>query len=238
MSRDIINTVILACSFLALFGIAEFIYHRFKVRAELTRKLVHFGTGLLTLLFPILLNNHWLVLFLCASFALILVASLKFNLLRSINAIDRKSHGSISYPVAVYCCYLAYNYCSAEYGNFTGNYIYFYLPILTLAICDPVAALTGKRWPLGKYKVGKDHKSLMGSSMFFISAFVLSFLLFYLLNSKDYFLYTIAASAILAATTCAAEALSPNGLDNISIPLVSVITLYTVMHTLFNFKFS
>src|ERR1700741_4724092 len=101
MSKDIINTIILACSFLALFGLAEFIYHTFKVRAELTRKLVHFGTGILTLLFPVMLNNHWLVLFLCGSFALILMVSLKFNLLKSINAIDRKSHGSISYPISV-----------------------------------------------------------------------------------------------------------------------------------------
>jgi phytol kinase len=237
MSSNIINTVILAGSFLALFASAELLYHKLNVRAEFTRKLVHLGTGILTLLFPILLNNHWPVLFLCASFALILFLSLKFNLLKSINAIDRKSHGSISYPISVYFCYLAYDYCSSRYSNFNGNYIYFYLPILTLAICDPVAALTGKRWPLGKYKIGKDHKSMMGSSMFFLSAFVLSFILMYMLNSKDHLLLTLTSSAILALISCLAEALSPNGLDNLSIPLVSVITLYIIMNTLFAFKF-
>jgi len=97
--KDIINTGILAFSFLALFGIAEILYHKVNVKAEWTRKLVHFGTGILTLLFPVMLNDHLYVFFLCASFALLLLASLRFNRLKSIHAIDRKSYGSISYPV-------------------------------------------------------------------------------------------------------------------------------------------
>src|SRR5438309_317623 len=110
MSKEILNTIILASSFLALFGVAEVLYHFFKVRAEFTRKIVHVGTGLLSLLFPLMLSNHWYVLFLCASFGLILVLSLKFNLLKSINAIDRESVGSLAYPVSVYCSYLAFDY--------------------------------------------------------------------------------------------------------------------------------
>jgi phytol kinase len=86
LSTDLINTAMLAGAFLALFGLAELLYHYLNVKAELTRKLVHAGTGLLTLLFPVMLNNHWLVLLLCSAFAVILLLSLRFNLLRSINA--------------------------------------------------------------------------------------------------------------------------------------------------------
>ncbi|MBI3234471.1 MAG: phosphatidate cytidylyltransferase, partial [Bacteroidetes bacterium] len=59
MNKDIINTLILSGMFLTLFGLAEVLYHFFKVKAELTRKLVHFGTGLLTFLFPLILSSHW-----------------------------------------------------------------------------------------------------------------------------------------------------------------------------------
>lgn len=233
MKQDLINTVILATSFLVLFALAEFIYHTFKVRAEYTRKLVHFATGLLTLLFPILLNNHWLVLFLCVSFALILILSLKLNLLKSINAIDRKSYGSISYPIAVYLCYLAYDWYRNEFSSFGNGYIMFYLPILILAICDPIAALTGKRWQYGKYKIGSETKTFMGSSMFFISSFLLCFCLFIVMNhTSNYPNRTILASFIIAVITTLAEALSKKGLDNLFIPLAGIVSLYHVMVTL------
>jgi phytol kinase len=215
---DLKNTFILASSFLLLFGVAELLYHKLKVKVELTRKLVHIVTGLLTLLFPVMLNNHWLVLLLCSSFALILVVSLRFNLLKSINAIDRESVGSIAYPVAVYGCYLAYDYTGQ-------NYLYYYLPILTLAICDPIAALTGKRWPIGKYKVGKDSKTLMGSSMFFLSALILSWYFIRTFTGDDKISIIGSALAVSAVATMT-EAISRRGLDNITIPGAVLVMLF------------
>lgn len=214
MVRDLLNTIILASSFLVLFGIAELLYHKFHVRAEITRKIVHIVTGLLTLLFPILLKNHWLVLFLCASFAIILILSLRFNFLKSINAIDRESVGAISYPFAVFGCYLAYEY-SGYRGVYHYNdqaYTFFYLPILILALCDPIAALIGKRWPIGKIR----NKTLMGSFAFFIVAFALSFI----------FTHSILLSIAIAIISTLAEAISPRGYDNITIPSSVLLVLF------------
>lgn len=221
MSKDIVNTIILSALFLTLFGLAELLFHKFKVKVELTRKLVHFGTGLLSLLFPFMLGNHWLVLFLCASFAIILVLSLKFNFLKSINAIERESVGSIAYPVSVYCCYLAFD-------HFNHQYIYFYLPILILAICDPVAALCGKRWPLGKYKIGKDYKTMMGSCMFFLSAFVLIIFLSYFNNDGIETTTLIYKSAFIAFISTVSEAFSRKGYDNLTIPASVLIALLII----------
>jgi phytol kinase len=219
MNKDILNTGILSLSFLVLFGIAEILYHKFKVKAELTRKLVHFVTGILTLLFPILLDNHWLVLLLCGSFALILALSLKFGLIKSINAIDRESHGSISYPISVYGCYLAYNH----YDN---QLLFFYLPILTLAICDPLAALFGKRFPLGKFKIGNDTKTIVGCSAFFISSLILTITLLFLLSPDNFNLsHALIASLTIAAIATTTEAISGRGLDNITIPAIVLVTL-------------
>lgn len=223
MKTEILNTILLATSFLVLFTIAECLYHFFKVSVELTRKLVHLGTGFLTLLFPLLLNNQWLVLLLCGSFALILSLSLRFQFLKSINAIDRKSSGSLIYPVSVYLCYLAF--------TLHHQYICFYLPILILAICDPIAALTGKKWPKGKYKNGKDNKTLMGSGMFFISALLVCFTLFFLLNIPISFLQLTAISFLIAMVSCITEAISKNGYDNLTIPM-SVLSLLILLNQL------
>ena len=226
MSGDLLNTGLLAVLFLSLFGVAELLYYKFKVRAEFTRKLVHIGTGLLTLLFPILLNNQWLVLLLCATFALIILASLRFNFLRSINGIERKSHGSISYPVSVYGCYLVYNYYLHKNTGAASPYIYFYLPILTLAICDPVAALVGKRFPYGRYTIGKDTKTIVGSLSFFASSFLLTLTVYSCLSHSVLNWAAILPLALLVAALAAiSEALSGKGIDNITIPATVVLLL-------------
>lgn len=224
MSREIINTLMLAGSFLLLFAVAEFLYYRWKIHVDVTRKVVHVGTGMITLLFPIMLANHWFVLLLCASFALILIASLKFNLLKSINAIDRISYGSLLFPLAVYSCYLVYHFYAGQSENHADMYIYFYAPILTLAICDPIAAMVGKRFPFGKFNVGKGHKTIAGSSAFFISSlFLIFFLLIYFENYSlklgNLFLF----SALIAGVGTTTEALSGKGMDNLTIPVIVVL---------------
>lgn len=219
MTADWINTAILSASFLALFGIAELLYHYAHVKVELTRKLVHLGTGALTLLFPVMLSNHWFVLLLCGSFALILIVSLRFKLLPSINAIDRVSVGSLAYPASVYGCYLVFQ---AEHQHFG----FFYIPILTLAICDPIAALAGKRWPLGKYTIGKDTKTLMGSGMFLLSAFIVYFVTVSMLNPQTGIQPLIFRGLIVAIIACTAEAVSGKGTDNLTIPAAVLGGLY------------
>lgn len=230
MKLELINTIILAGSFLALFGFAELLFHFAKIKAEITRKIVHFGTGILTLLFPILLDNHWLVLFLCSSFALILFISLRFDLLKSINAIDRKSYGSLCYPLSVYICYLVYNWYHHTH-NSSNDILVFYLPILILAISDPLAALFGKKWPIIKYRVGTGFKSILGSSVFFISSYLISFSI--LINLiGDGFSSIALSSLIIAFTTTVSEAFSTNGMDNLYIPLTGAFGTYICLTNL------
>ncbi len=218
LTSDIINMAILSGLFLSLFGVAEILYHFLKVKAELTRKFVHMGTGLLTFLFPVMLGNHWFVLILCSTFALLLILSLKYKWFPSINAIDRDSVGSLAYPAAVYGCYLVYDY-------FNQNYIYFYLPILILAICDPLAALVGKRWPLGKYKVGMDNKTLMGSTTFFVSAVILTLLFFFFPRVEKTTLELILHSVFIALVAAIVEAYSKRGYDNLTIPAAVLLCI-------------
>ncbi len=218
MEANVVHTLILAGCYLVLFMVAELLYHVFKVKAEITRKFVHAGTGLLALLFPVLLDNHWWVLLLCASFAVILVCSLRFNLLKSINAIDRKSVGSLAYPVAVYGCYLSYSYQGHQY-------IYYYLPIMVLAISDPLAALCGKKWPWGPYRIGGATKTAMGSLAFFVSAFLIVLLSWRYVYLSSAGTSNVLAFALIALLATAAEALSRDGYDNVSIPLTVICSM-------------
>ncbi len=225
MEKEILNTAILALVFLTLFVLAEVLYRKFNTKAEYTRKLVHVGTGIITLLFPAMLNNHWLVLFLCASFAVILLVSLQYNFLPSINAIDRKSYGSLCYPLAAYTSYLVYDYL----GN---QYFYFYIPMLVLAICDPIAALTGKKWPLGKFHIGNETKSIMGSVCFCVTAVIISYMLLSFTNNTFTTVQNLTMSIVLGVVSAITEAISKKGIDNVTIPAAVILTLYGMINAI------
>ncbi|MFM9422094.1 MAG: hypothetical protein RIR06_555 [Bacteroidota bacterium] len=211
---DIVNSLLLSLSFLMLFASAEIMYRFFSVQAEYTRKWVHVGTGLLTFLFPIFLSNQWWVLLLCSSFALILVGSLKYGFLPSINAVERKTWGSLCYPLAVYTCFLIYVW--------KGDYHYFYLPITILAVSDPLAALLGKRLNWIPYRVFSQSKSVSGSIAFFVSAFCIC----YFTNAFTQLTgISFASFALIAFVSTLGEALSTKGFDNVVIPWTVVLVM-------------
>lgn len=221
MNSELINVAILACLFLVLFAIAESGYHFLKIKPEWTRKFVHLGTGLLALLFPVMLTNHRNVLLLCASFFILLQLSVKFNFLKSINDIPRKSVGSLAFPVAVYGCYLAFCF-------FDRQYFYFYLPILILAISDPIAALVGKHAPGRKIKFGEKNKTFAGSLAFFVSALIISFALTISFKKYEGTLSIVAYSILIALVATITEAFGSKGWDNITIPASVLATLFVL----------
>lgn len=208
--------------FLFIFLIAELLYHSVHVKVEISRKFVHCCSGLLCLTFPVFLNSHWLVLALCSSFIALLCISRPMGFLKSVNEIERKSFGSVLFPISIYCCFLIFGYLNREY-------LYFYLPILVLAICDPLAALVGKRWPVGKYKVGADFKTAVGSGAFFISSFAI--VLFSLVQSGNgvSILRGTFLSLCVAGLATITEALSRNGYDNLTIPISVIVALMLVL---------
>lgn len=207
----------MSTAFLLLFAISEWLYLKKNVQVEITRKISHIGTGILTLLFPVFLTSHWEVLILCSSFLVLLVLSIRFKFLKGINNVERTTYGSVLYPVAVYLVYLAY--------ASTGNLGHFYAPILILAISDPVAALVGKNWPMIPYSIGSEEKTVAGSVAFSISAFFIAGMIWIVggevLSVQS--IFTVLAIAILSALT---EAVSRKGWDNLSIPLSVLLVIW------------
>ena len=216
MTQNIINAILLGGLFLVLFAFAEFLYQKANWKATHTRKIVHLGTGLLTLLFPIWITNHWFILGLCSSFLIILLLSLKFNLLQSINGVERETRGSILFPIIVYVCFLVYNHYD--------SLIYFYVPILILAISDPIAALVGKKFGLGEYKIFGHTKTFIGSAGFCVSAFVITAIgMSSILNIS--LREVLIVSIVNAIFTTISEAISHKGYDNFTIPVTSILVL-------------
>ena len=228
MNQDGLILIKLSACFLALFALAEVIFHILKTPAEFTRKIVHIGTGVLTLTFPMFLQHLWQVVVICLSFLLLLGLSKKFNFLRSINAIDRPSSGSILYPIIVIITFAYYQYQQQQPTVF-GKLLYFYLPILIMAVCDPLAALAGTA-----YKKQRSHtagKTLAGSLTFFISAAMLSFSLYWSYRSGLGIVWLLLNALGVSLLTMIAERYSNGGWDNFTIPLAAIIFLTIIEAT-------
>jgi phytol kinase len=217
MTENLLHIIFLTLAYLLLFSFTELLYRFFHVQAEITRKIVHVVTGLITLSFPLLLSDQWFVLIICATFFLLLLISPYFALFPSIFAVDRETKGDLMYPIVVYVCFLLYQY--REDIN------YYYLPILILAVSDPLALAVGKKWPLGRYYIGEKSKTLAGSAAFFLSALIISLLFLLQMDSLSFAMALVISLTISLATTLA-EALTFRGYDNFTIPVVATLVWY------------
>lgn len=207
------NMMLLSFFFLLVFAIGEIAFRFGHINAEITRKWSHIGSGLLSLLFPVYFNSLWWVGVICGLFLLILLLSKSLNLLPSINSVSRQTYGSILFPVAVFVSFNAY----IENDN---DLLYYYLPILTLSVCDLCAGLVGQRFPIRKIRIYKDSKSLGGFCAFVVSSFLLNSILIYAglpVTPLVFLLIPFVAAAI--------ELLSPKGIDNITIPVAVIVLL-------------
>jgi len=100
--------------------------------------------------------------------------------------------------------------------------------MLVLAVSDPLAALSGKKWPLGKYKILNETKTLAGSSAFFVSAVIILFILMLAFESPAKTSAVFAYSFCTAAAATISEAVSTKGFDNLFIPVTVLIVILTI----------
>ncbi len=217
MTLQLINLFKFSGAYLLLFAMAEYFYHQLRQKAETTRKIVHIGGGVLALSFPFFFKEAAPVFILCGSFLLLLILSKKFNLLPSINAIDRISRGSYLFPIAVAGSFYIAILLKVP--------LLYYLPLSIMAFGDPMACIVGKRFPIGPYKTKYANKTIAGSTAFFITAFILS-LLFLGFTNQDLKVSLIPAAALLALGTTVAEGITGKGYDNLSIPFTAALILY------------
>lgn len=218
------NLVILA--FVYLIGIGfllifnELNYRRLKLKGEFTRKFAHLSATLATVPFPYIFPSHWYVLVLALLFFIVLYFTRKGKLLKSIHDIHRKSIGSYLLPLSIYITFLVS--CLLE------NKFLFILPMLILAISDPIAAILGINITNHNGRItiaGKKlNKTWLGSGAFMASSFVISLIALYF-KTGYINMGTLGLALIIGIVTTLAELISWRGSDNLSIPLSAALVL-------------
>ena len=220
MLNQIVLTFIYLIAIFLLLIFNELTYRSFGVKGEITRKFAHFTATLATIPFPYIFTSHWYVLVLAIIFFIVLFISRNGTQLKSIHDIDRKSFGSYLLPLSIYLAFL--------FAGLLDNKLLFILPILVLAVCDPMAGILGLNLKKNNQNIrifGFDtKKTILGSGSFFVSCFIISIIaLFY--NRMLFDIKTFWLALIIATVSTLVELFSWRGTDNLTIPLSVLLML-------------
>jgi len=220
MTEQIALTFIFLIALSLLLVFTEIVYRRLGVKGEVTRKFAHFTATLSTVTFPYIFTDHWYVLTLAIIFFILLYISRNGVQLKSIHDIERISIGSYLLPVSIYLTFLI---------SFSLNErLFFILPMLILAICDPMAGILGLEVHRYNHKIRffswKLQKTWLGSGSFLVSSFMISIIALYF-NRMVLDLKTFWLALVIAVIATLAELISWRGTDNLFIPISVLVML-------------
>lgn len=197
-----------------LLALAE-AWHRWKQPpVEWTRKFAHFGGGLVVAAFPWLFRSPLTVLALGVVFAGVLAGGGRLGLLRGIHGVERRTHGDLFYLAAVCVLFWA--------GH--GEPVFYLISVLVLVVADSAAALLGSRYGKWSYNVGEERRTLEGSGVFLLTAFLSAHLPLLLLTELDRSSCVLVALYVAVLAT-GLEAIGRRGSDNLMVPLATFALL-------------
>lgn len=210
VAGEITRAAMAAAAFLALFAAAEAWRALKNPPVEWTRKLVHFGGGIVAAAFPWLFASHWTVLVLGAAFFAILWGTGKLGWLQSVHGVARRSEGGLYFPVAVYVLFVV----GAD------RPVFYLISTLVLVVSDAVAAVFGAAYGRVGYAVERERRTVEGSTVFFLSTFLIVHLPLLLMAGVDPRL-SVLVGVQLALIVTLMEGISIRGNDNLIVPLAT-----------------
>ncbi len=225
----------LGLSYIYAFGlllIVEAIGKKLAISQFITRKIIHIGAGLWTLAI-VAIFDHWT--FGIIPFATFIVLNYIFSLKKSFEQMDddESSLGTVYFAFSITILFLAFWRTDALIDR---------LPIaiagcMAMTIGDAAAALLGRHINSKTFHIFGNSKSVVGSVAMFIFSFLAVFLSLWLVPGSaispasvvltNQTILTLSLIAAVAATI--AEAISPSGIDNLSVPLLTGLLLFLLI---------
>ena len=185
---------------------------------EASRKTVHILVGNWWFIAMIFFRTSLWAAFVPACFVVLNTLSYRFNLFSSMERGEgRGDLGTVYYAFSLLILAL---FSFSSYGTpIVGG-----LGILIMAYGDGLAAIIGKKWPIIPYRLGSNEKSVSGSLAMFFSSLLVGFLFLTLTGQPE----TFFPAFLLAGIATLLEAITPWGMDNLSVPLLTSASYYLI----------
>ncbi|NJL67301.1 MAG: phosphatidate cytidylyltransferase [Microcoleus sp. SM1_3_4] len=182
-----------------------------SVDSEVSRKVVHIGTGNVILLAWWLEIPGWVGIAAGILAGAIALISYQIPILPSLNSINRRSLGTFFYAVSI--AVLVAWFWPLQHQEYAA------LGILVMTWGDGLAAVLGQKYGKHLYRVWGMQKSWEGSATMFLVSFAVSSSI--LLSVQGSVWQTWAVSAVVAVVAASLESVSLWGIDNLTVPIGS-----------------
>ena len=208
----------LAVSYVFVFasiGIAEGMRKRREYSTDFTRKFIHITVGMWSVGTVLLFDRWYVAIIPPASFILINYLSYRQETFKAMETGEKGNLGTVYFPLSfVLIVFLFWQQPHLVVAS-----------LMPMTWGDAMAAVLGARYGQFRYTLWGSTRSLEGSISMFLFAFTATFLVLWLfppLGLGVSLLYAL----IVSVVTTLVEAVTPWHLDNLTVPLVSAVTLY------------
>lgn len=221
MSRDLAGMIISILFVFAVIMTSELLRKICKLGTEFTRKFVHIGVCHWWIVAMLLMDDVRYALIPPVLFVVLNYYSYKRHVFKSMERQGKTDLGTVYFPVSLIILIVL----TWKGGLLGGDLRHFgAVGALVLGYGDGFAAIIGENFGRLKYCIFKNRKSLEGSIAMFAFALIASAVCMYIFIGAD--IFAVKLSFIVAALAAVAEAITPFGMDNITVPVISALTAY------------
>lgn len=214
------NFLGLLLAFLYIFsiiGIAEALGRWRGYGNNFTRKFIHIGVGMLSWLVPFLFDSPWPFVFSCALFAILTFLDWRYNFFSSMACDDRSNLGTVYFPLAAAVATLI----------FWEEPPLMVAALMPLTWGDGLASVIGRAYGVNRYVIFGLQRSLEGSTTFFIMGGIFTWLALWVIPGNPVISpqEAIGPALVTLLATTLVEAVSPWGIDNLTVSATAIIIL-------------
>ncbi len=213
MSRDVFALVASFVYVFAMIGLAEGMRRWRNYSVEFTRKFIHIAVGMWSYGTALLFAHRTWAIIPPAAFTVINALSYRQGTFRAMETGQKGQLGTIYFPISfAIIIWLLWDSPHLLVAS-----------LMPMTWGDALAAVLGRRFGRRRYTLLGHTRSLEGSGVMFISSWVATLIPLVLLSPAPLpggMVIWIAAATALGATLV--EAISPWGIDNLTVPAISV----------------
>ncbi|MFQ5946538.1 MAG: diacylglycerol/polyprenol kinase family protein [Anaerolineae bacterium] len=216
MSQVDLLGLILSYTFaFGILGLMEFAHRRLRWPQDLTRKIIHIGAGTWVFGIVVIFDHWWWGIVPSASFVVLNYVFHRAGTFRSMDPVG-SGLGTVYFALSV-TVVLALFWSQGRPGMAVAA-------LMPMTWGDALASLLGRRWGSRIFSVGASTRTLEGSmAMYAVSwlATLGAILIFALAPDAQ----AARIAVVVAALATLAEAVSPHGTDNLTVPAVSAVAV-------------
>lgn len=209
----------------AIIGLSELIRRRGRHSVEFTRKIVHTGVGMWVVGTALLFQTWYIAIIPPVTFVLINALSFWKGTFKSMETGERSNLGTIYFPIS-FAMLIYY---------FAGQPVNLVASLMPMAWGDAMAATVGQRHGHYHYTVGGRTRSLEGSLAMLLWSWVTTSLALIVMpflagRPSANWLLALMYGGLVALVCTIVEALSPWGIDNLTVPFAAALILNSLRH--------